>query len=282
MKLETKRPNMLHFMLRQEPDDADFEPLKVVVCFDSWMLSLQTPTGTWNAIWGNGDRNEETFAELLSRMSEKYLLNRLSDPTQFDAERSRSNTIARFKQSKNWLNLTHDQRDTICAGVDEAASKYSNCSGAFYAHVSMLCYRCKFDIDESDIALVYDFPESMKKAVRLFMTYVQPEIRTKYQPEAIFRKMLSEASLRTRYSKDDRIEMLQFTMVLNANTDSFILLYCDKPVLHCSYEKVEAIGNDGISTVFASYMQRALERSLAAHSGSRSRWDDIIHGAGPF
>ena len=278
MKLETKRPNILDFMLRQEPDDTDFEPLKVVVCFDNWMLSLQSPTGTWNNIWGNAERNNETFAELLSRMSEKYLLDRMSDRTQFDAEQSRSHTLAKFKQSKNWLKLTHDQRDAICAGVNEAAHKYSDCSGAFYANVSMLCYHNRFDIDESDIAIVYDFPESMKKAVRLFMTYVQPEIRKNYQPEAIFRKMLSEASLRTRYSGNDRIEMLQFTMVLNTNTDSFIILYCDKPVLHCSYEKVEAIGEDDISTVFASYMQRA----LAAHADSRKNWDYIIRGAGPF
>ena len=99
LKIVIIHPNMITYDVRQEKSDKDYGSClwaKFVFDCDSGRLNINSDSGDYAYRWGHDDREE--FMHLMSRIDKDYLLNKISDRSVFNEEKSKKENIKYIKE----------------------------------------------------------------------------------------------------------------------------------------------------------------------------------------
>lgn len=96
MKIENITPNVKQIYITQEKTDEDYGSClwcKITFDLDSYTLLAESDCGNYTYGWTPTPKTE-SFIDLMCRIGKHYLLNKISDETEFDIEESKRKTIA--------------------------------------------------------------------------------------------------------------------------------------------------------------------------------------------
>ena len=99
MKIEVMHPNIIVYGIRQEKGDKDYGSClwgKFIFDRDSGQLNINSDAGDYAYRWGYDE--DEEFMHLMSRIDKDYLLNKISDRSIFNEEKSKKENIKHIKK----------------------------------------------------------------------------------------------------------------------------------------------------------------------------------------
>ena len=174
MKIEKIMPKTVTYALSMEKQDDDrwmCSWANFILDYDSWRLTINSDAGDYTYCWGN-NRNDN-FTDLMARVEKGYLLNKMSNRSEFLIDDSKKETIRAieengweeygFKSRGQWEDVKMDINN-----IDSLASEEM-----FYREVDNMVP----DIDFESIYTIKDYPKMAKVAVEIFIKYIQPILK---------------------------------------------------------------------------------------------------------
>lgn len=184
MKIEEIKPHIRQFMFRQERGDPDFGSClwaSFILDTKNYTLHIASDCGEYSYGWTPTPRSE-SFIQLMSRIEDGYLLNKIADKDQFDYEASKAETIENLKIYFN------DEPDKVKSIIDEVVCRemyddMSDDKDAFYRSMDDILS----DNDVCDtfevITVVLDYSAGAKKIVQIFHDVLQPLLKAEQTEE---------------------------------------------------------------------------------------------------
>lgn len=162
-----KQPSIYVFEYYQDKSDKDYgECLWARFYFDldNYGLSIQSDRGGYGYSWVPTP-SSETFIDLMARIDEGYLLDKISSMTQVDEKST-------YENIKELISEGCEYDDDKIRG----ACSRKDCDKVGDRLVMILQ---DTDIEEFDIwqCIETDFPEDAKKIAYIFANYIQPKIK---------------------------------------------------------------------------------------------------------
>ena len=161
------------------PDKSDKEYFscmwaRYIFDCDNGRLNINSDAGDYSYGWGHNDH--EDFMHLMSRVNAGYLLNKISDRTVFDIDKSKARTVSKvqkygidyfgIKDQKQLESIVEEIND-----IDDGVSEET-----FLREVGNIVPK----IDWKSIEIVKEYPCGATTVVDLFIKYLQPKIREEF------------------------------------------------------------------------------------------------------
>ncbi|PHV69192.1 hypothetical protein CS063_17220 [Sporanaerobium hydrogeniformans] len=170
MKCKVIKPNITTYAMRFNKDeDPDLYWrcmwARISLDHDNYTLSIVSDCGDYTYSWGRNDH--ESFLNLMSRINEYYLLDKISSRSKFNLEKSKQETIDRIKNY-----YEHSDDDDKCNEQIEAVKdvEYYGEEG-FYIAVDQI-------VEDSElIEVVKEYPNGAVTICEIFKTYLQPLLK---------------------------------------------------------------------------------------------------------
>lgn len=145
-----------------------------------YMLSIQSDCGNASYRWVATPQTE-SFLHLMARCDDGYMLDKLFDPTDFDAESTLEcvrNDIG-IGDDDLYDYLDDSEREAREAYIKDLESDLNNCQSTEAAHLLLQSWYNEHDYDFSYAweFVQTDFTAAAKRIVQIFCDYVQPKIR---------------------------------------------------------------------------------------------------------
>ena len=176
MKIEIIHPNVIIFDARQEKSDKDYGSClwaKFIFDRDSGQLNINSDAGDYAYRWGYDE--DEEFMHLMSRIDKDYLLNKISDRSIFDDDKSKKENIKYLKQYgipqgivKNGKRLSE-----IVNEINDI--EYGRSEEYFIREMEEIP-----EFDYESIKVVKEYPTRAITITDIFEKYIQPKIREKW------------------------------------------------------------------------------------------------------
>lgn len=185
-KINEITPNIRQFTFRQERDDPDFGSCvwaSFILDCENYDLCITSDCGIYSYAWVPTPQ-AESFVHLMNRIHGEYLLEKISQKSEFDYEKSLNQVvdwlkdaeaddgeIQRFREHMEWEN----------------AFGLVACDGSSFADacteiLTELGYEDIIGCDEYN-GCVYDYPAGAKKIVEIFCEYLQPLLKEDIENE---------------------------------------------------------------------------------------------------
>lgn len=135
-----------------------------------YSLSITGDLGRYSYEWGANDH--ETFAQLMSRVDEDYLLSKLANPI-FDLTESIAETIRCIKQEK--FRTKYKSTAEICTRIKELKNNSMfgcSCESEFHTNIIHICPGLDFET----IQTCKSYSTNAKIMSNLFIKHIQPGI----------------------------------------------------------------------------------------------------------
>lgn len=142
---------------------------------DNYNYSLSISSDWGNYFYKGYPNSEETFKELLMRLSTSYLLNKISTPTVFDIKKSKKETIRYFFTS-GYANY-EDKKDR--GYLIKQVYNIEDCEPEVFASI---VYSLGENMFES-LSMSIDYSIHAKLVVNLFKTYLVTELLNENKKE---------------------------------------------------------------------------------------------------
>lgn len=173
MKCSIVKPNTTTYNMRfnkEEDPDMYWRCMwaRITLDHDNFTLSAVSDCGNYSYSWQVTE--SESFIDLMKRINDDYLLDKISDRTVFKLEESKKETIANIKLCFD-SDFSSKKMDEIIKEVEEIQESSEE---SFYRAVDEIS-----DINDAYelVSSVKDYPEGAKVFCRIFKEYLQPLIR---------------------------------------------------------------------------------------------------------
>jgi len=174
MKIAKIEPNILTYRLSMEREDEDYYKCmwaEFILDLDAYRLTINGDAGNYSYCWGASQH--ETFINLMCRVNEGYLLNKMSDRSRFLITESKQETIKTIehngwdcfgiKSEEEWENIRNEILD-----IDDLSSEEM-----FFREVDSIVP----EIDFECIEIEKDYPPGAKTSIEFFIKYIQPILK---------------------------------------------------------------------------------------------------------
>lgn len=170
MKMEIDKPDTIQFRIYLEKEDALYTScMWARITFDNknWSMMAQSDCGDYSYSWCT--EKDRTFLQLMQQINDKYLLGKISGRTRFDEKSSKENLICWIQSEPEAERLEKEIKEIDTSSAEQFIREIEDIDGME---------------DYSDLweCIEHDYPQSAKTFCKIFVRYVQPEIR-KYLKE---------------------------------------------------------------------------------------------------
>lgn len=177
MKIEKINPKVITYKLVPDRGDSEYFSCmwaRYIFDCDNGRLNINSDAGDYSYGWGHNDH--EDFMHLMSRVDSGYLLNKISDRTVFNIDKSKAHTVTNvqkygidyfgIKDQKQLESIVEEIND-----IDDGASEET-----FLREVDNIVPK----IDWDSIEIVKEYPCGAVAVVNLFIKYLQPKIKEEF------------------------------------------------------------------------------------------------------
>lgn len=177
MNIEKINPRVITYKLVPDKSDKEYFSCmwaRYIFDCDNGRLNINSDAGDYSYGWGHNDH--EDFMHLMSRVNAGYLLNKISDRTVFDIDKSKAHTVSNvqkygidyfgIKDQKQLESIVEEIND-----IDDGVSEET-----FLREVDNIVPK----IDWESIEIVKEYPCGATTVVDLFIKYLQPKIREEF------------------------------------------------------------------------------------------------------
>lgn len=177
MRVEKINPRVITYKLVPDKRDKEYFSCmwaRYVFDCDNGRLNINSDAGDYSYGWGHNEH--EDFMHLMSRVDSGYLLNKISNRTVFNIEKSKAHTITNVQEhgvDYFWIN-DQKQLESILEeinDIDDGASEET-----FLREVVDIVPEIDWDFIET----VKEYPCGAVTVVNLFIKYLQPEIKKEF------------------------------------------------------------------------------------------------------
>ncbi len=171
------KPNVLTLEFRQEKDDPDYGSClwaRFSFNLDRYELLITSDCGSYGYKWCETP-NSESFLELMTRVSDGYLLQKLyGNPDIFDYERTKESAY-------RWYGEDEDDRKKLDEIFEAIEDEYEPNEGSDFLRMfddqnHSDDYRCAYFSDTFELPQ-YSYPKDAEKICAVFRDHIQPAIR---------------------------------------------------------------------------------------------------------
>lgn len=178
MKIKRIEPRTITYMLTLDKQDKEYMSCvwaRYIFDCDNGRLNINSDAGDYTYGWGHNEH--EDFMHLMSRVGENYLLNKLSNRSVFQIEKSKKQTIENIKEMGIDYWGIKDQKElrSVIKEIDDIDPLSSE--ETFFREVQSIVP----EIDWEFIETIKDYPYGAVIVVEMFMKYLQPEIKRELQ-----------------------------------------------------------------------------------------------------
>lgn len=176
MNIERIEPRVITYRLTPNRSDSEYCMCKwakfIFDCDDS-KLSIKSDVGDYSYGWGYDE--QEDFMHLMGRVDAEYLLDKISNRTVFNIEKSKERTISNIKKYGHYVGIKdHKRLERIVEEINDIHSGVSK--ETFLREADTIVP----EIDWGSIEIVNEYPCGAVTAVNLFIKYLQPEIKKEF------------------------------------------------------------------------------------------------------
>lgn len=177
MKIEKIEPNTITYKLTSDREDKEYYSCmwaRYIFDCDNGRLNINSDAGDYSYGWGHNDH--EDFMHLMGRVDSGYILNKISDRSVFNVDKSKAQTVANvqkygidyfgIKDQKHLEGVVEEIND-----IDNGASEET-----FLREVDDIVP----GIDWDSIEIVKEYPCGAVTVVDLFIKYLQPKIKKEF------------------------------------------------------------------------------------------------------
>ncbi len=172
MKIRRIEPRVITYALKTETNDEGWQCMwaKFIFDCDSGQLNINSDAGDYSYRWGFNEN--EDFMHLMSRIDRSYLLNKISDCSVFNFEKSQKAMIKTVKEKAipyGWCK-TGKEVSRIVTYIKEI--EYGCSEEMFFRTVDDI-----LNVDYESIEIIKEYPHGAEVVVDYFEKYVQPQIK---------------------------------------------------------------------------------------------------------
>lgn len=177
MEIERIEPKVITYRLTPNMSDEEYHMCiwaRYIFDCDNGRMNINSDAGDYSYGWGYNEH--EDFMHLMSRVNSGYLLNKISDRTVFNIDKSKSHTITNVqKYGIDYFGIKDQkQLESVIEeinNIDDGASEET-----FLREVDDIVP----EIDWDSIELVKEYPCGAVTVVDLFIKYLQPKIKEEF------------------------------------------------------------------------------------------------------
>lgn len=174
MKVEKIEPRVVVYALHPGKEDKEYHMCmwaKFIFDCDSGHLNINSDAGDYSYRWGYNEN--EDFLHLMTRINKDYLLNKISDQSVFDDEKSKEETIKAVKKSgMSYMGIR--DRKHMYEIINQINDIEYGCSEEYFIReIDSIIPQ----IDYEDIEVIKEYPHGAMVVVDLFEKYIQPKIK---------------------------------------------------------------------------------------------------------
>jgi len=172
MKILNETPNILKLSYRQEKGDKNYGScLWATFLFDLDDYSLHIESDCGNYAYGWCVTPSESFIHLMCRIDDSYLLDKISDTTEFDLEKSIAETCYNIKNYEG----ADGEYSELIEEIKEISDNYGEES--FYRLCDDIMSRYDLCDTFEIIDCIKDYPAWAVRITQIFRDYIQPYLR---------------------------------------------------------------------------------------------------------
>lgn len=177
MEIERIEPKVITYRLTPNRNDEEYHMCmwaRYIFDCDNGRLNINSDAGDYSYGWGYNEH--EDFMHLMGRVDSGYLLNKISDRTVFNIDKSKAHTVINVqKYGIDYFGIKDQkQLDSIVEeinDIDDGASEET-----FLREVDDIVP----EIDWDSIEIVKEYPCGAVTVVNLFIKYLQPKIKEEF------------------------------------------------------------------------------------------------------
>lgn len=170
MKIEKETPHVMMYKLKCDNEEEDKDRCawaNFTLDFDMRRLSIHSDLGDFDYVWGPSDN--QPLMQLLSEVTEEYLLSKISSRSIFDIVETKNELIKDVKAG--WWDYGVEEADAIINAINEIPDITTEES--WLNAVKDIIKNIEF----VDIPVEKRYPHNARLIAKFFIKYLQPEIK---------------------------------------------------------------------------------------------------------